>query len=87
MSLDPRFEGLVYPSKVYGIRAAGRPLVWLRPGLGVEELRRAAGASPVDLSPGRSREWLAVIGGLEVVTFQASAAREAGPSPQGVGSR
>ncbi len=45
VSLDPKFEGLVYPSKVYGIRAAGRPLVWLRPGLGVEELRAAGGGS------------------------------------------
>lgn len=42
VSLDPRFEGLVYPSKVYGIRAAGRPLLWLRPGLEVEDLREAA---------------------------------------------
>mgnify|MGYP000380342322 CR=1 FL=1 len=41
VSLDPKFEGLVYPSKVYGIRAAGRPLLWLRPGLRVEDLRAA----------------------------------------------
>lgn len=42
VSLDPKFEGLVYPSKVYGIRAAGRPIVCLRPGMGVEELRKGA---------------------------------------------
>lgn len=45
VSLDPKFEGLVYPSKVYGIRAVGRPLVWLRPGLGTEELRESAALS------------------------------------------
>ncbi len=42
VSLDPACEGLLFPSKVYGIRAAGRPLLWLRPGLGVEDLRQAA---------------------------------------------
>ena len=45
VSLDPACEGLLYPSKVYGIRAAGRPLVWLRPGLGVEDLQRAVEAA------------------------------------------
>ncbi len=46
VSLDPRFEGLLYPSKVYGIRAAGRPLLWLRPGLKVADLRAAARRAP-----------------------------------------
>ncbi|MCS6781170.1 MAG: glycosyltransferase, partial [Geminicoccaceae bacterium] len=81
VSLDPRFEGLVYPSKVYGIRAAGRPLVWLRPGLGVEELARAepvaaparAGTLEIErwrelLEPARAHEAAAALaeaGGLD----------------------
>lgn len=52
VSLDPACEGLLYPSKVYGIRAAGRPLLWLRPGLGIEDLRKAA-AGPVDVTSSR----------------------------------
>jgi hypothetical protein len=42
VSLDPAFEGLVWPSKIYGIEAAGRPWIRLRPGLEVEDLERAA---------------------------------------------
>ncbi len=64
VSLDPKFEGLVYPSKVYGIRAAGRPLLWLRPGLGVEDLRAAAattGPAPVDGLAGAVAAWHALL--------------------------
>ncbi|BCX19571.1 MAG: glycosyltransferase WbuB [Geminicoccaceae bacterium] len=63
VSLDPACEGLLYPSKVYGIRAAGRPLLRLRPGLGVEELRKAA-AGPVSAEGaggGSLERWSAVL--------------------------
>ena len=46
VSLDPAFEGLVWPSKIYGIEAAGRPWIRLRPGLEVEDLREAARRTP-----------------------------------------
>jgi hypothetical protein len=51
VSLDPAFEGLVWPSKIYGIEAAGRPWVRLRPGLEVEDLREAARETPNDPRP------------------------------------
>ena len=63
VSLDPACEGLLYPSKVYGIRAAGRPLVWLRPGLGVEDLRTPARrpAEPPAPAAAALRSWERVL--------------------------
>ncbi|BCX19569.1 MAG: hypothetical protein KatS3mg117_3251 [Geminicoccaceae bacterium] len=65
MSLDPASEGLLCQSKVYGIRAAGRPLLRLRPGLGVEELRKAAaGLVSAERAGERSLErWSKVLAG------------------------
>ena len=36
----------VWPSKIYGIEAAGRPWIRLCPGLEVEDLREAARCTP-----------------------------------------
>ena len=63
VSLDPAFEGLVWPSKIYGIEAAGRPWIRLRPGLEVEDLREAARRSPRPRSDRPGLEaWVELLG-------------------------
>jgi hypothetical protein len=63
VSLDPAFEGLVWPSKIYGIEAAGRPWIRLRPGLEVEDLREAARRTPRPRSDRPGLEvWLGLLG-------------------------
>ena len=74
MSLDPAFEGLVRPSKIYGIEAAGRPWIRLRPGLEVEDLRRAAGRTPRPC-PGRPglEGWAGLLGATPTPARSAAA--------------
>jgi len=67
VSLDPAFEGLVWPSEIYGIEAAGRPWIRLRPGLEVEDLRRAAfvatGGNRTGSDEGAAAAWEVMLGG------------------------
>jgi glycosyltransferase involved in cell wall biosynthesis len=65
VSLHPAFEGLVWPSKIYGIEAAGRPWIRLRPGLAVEDLRRAARRTPRPRAERPGVEaWAALLGAV-----------------------
>jgi glycosyltransferase involved in cell wall biosynthesis len=75
VSLDPAFEGLVWPSKIYGIEAAGRPWIRLRPGLAVEDLRRAAGRTPRPRAARPGLEaWAEVLGAATTPARLAAAA-------------
>lgn len=53
VSLDPRYEGLLAPSKLYGIMAAGRPVLYVGGAEGdIPRVLRAAGCGTI-VPPGR----------------------------------
>jgi hypothetical protein len=57
VSLDPGCEGLIYPSKYYGIRAAGRPVLFLGAGDGAIAQDISSEASGFVLEAGAPETW------------------------------
>jgi len=79
ISQDPDCEGLILPSKLYGVRAVGRPVLFLGDADGAIAREVAAFGAGLTLDPGAPRTWQARVEEL-VSDWRRGAAAEPAPA-------